>query len=164
MNKEFNLKLIPIIIGVIFLIIFIFKSTVTIESGQAGVLYKTFDGGVVTNEPPLGEGFHIVAPWNKVFVYEVRQQELSEQMQVLSSNGLEIKLDATAWFHPQYEFTGKLMVVAIFIIFILIHAGSSCISSNFRMTNFATGSSGLLSEENRHRSDNNSQVGNKFFV
>jgi len=108
MNKEFNLKLIPIIIGVIFLIIFIFKSTVTIESGQAGVLYKTFDGGVVTNEPPLGEGFHIVAPWNKVFVYEVRQQELSEQMQVLSSNGLEIKLDATAWFHPQYEFTGKL--------------------------------------------------------
>lgn len=108
MNKEFNLKLIPIIIGVIFLIIFIFKSTVTIESGQAGVLYKTFDGGVVTNEPPLGEGFHIVAPWNKVFVYEVRQQELSEQMQVLSSNGLEIKLDATAWFHPQYENTGKL--------------------------------------------------------
>ena len=108
MNKEFNLKLIPMIIGVIFLIIFIFKSTVTIESGQAGVLYKTFDGGVVTNEPPLGEGFHIVAPWNKVFVYEVRQQELSEQMQVLSSNGLEIKLDATAWFHPQYEFTGKL--------------------------------------------------------
>jgi regulator of protease activity HflC (stomatin/prohibitin superfamily) len=108
MNKEFNLKLIPMIIGIIFLIIFLFKSTVTIESGQAGVLYKTFDGGVVTTEPPLSEGFHIVAPWNKVFVYEVRQQEISEQMQVLSSNGLEIKLDATAWFHPQYENTGKL--------------------------------------------------------
>jgi regulator of protease activity HflC (stomatin/prohibitin superfamily) len=108
MNKEFNPKMIPMIIGIIVLLIFLFKSTVTIGSGEAGVLYKTFSGGVVTNEPPLGEGFHIVAPWNKVFIYEVRQQELSEQMQVLSSNGLEIKLDATAWFHPQYEFTGKL--------------------------------------------------------
>lgn len=108
MNKPFNFKLIPMIIGVIFLIIFIAKSTVTIGSGQAGVLYKTFAGGVVTDQPPLGEGFHLVAPWNDVFIYEVRQQEISEQMQVLSSNGLEIKLDATAWFHPQYENTGKL--------------------------------------------------------
>ncbi|WP_187347469.1 prohibitin family protein [Flavobacterium piscinae] len=108
MNKPFNFKLIPMIIGIIFLIIFIAKSTITIGSGQAGVLYKTFGGGVVTDESPLGEGFHLVAPWNDVFVYEVRQQELSEEMQVLSSNGLEIKLDATAWFHPQYENTGKL--------------------------------------------------------
>ena len=108
MNKEFNPKLVPMIVGIIVLLIFLFKSTVTIGSGQVGVLYKTFSGGVVTDEPPLGEGFHIVAPWNKVFIYEVRQQELSEQMQVLSSNGLEIKLDATAWFHPQYENTGKL--------------------------------------------------------
>lgn len=108
MNKEFNPRFIPIFIGIIFLLIFMYKSTTTIGSGEAGVLYKTFDGGVVTDEPPLGEGFHIVAPWNKVFIYEVRQQELAEQMQVLSSNGLEIKLDATAWFHPQYENTGKL--------------------------------------------------------
>ena len=29
-------------------------------------------------------------------------------MQVLSSNGLEIKLDASAWFQPEYESLGKL--------------------------------------------------------
>ncbi len=108
MNKEFNPKILPIIIGAVVLLIFIFKSTLTIASGQAGVLYKTFGGGVVTDQPPLGEGFHFVAPWNDVYIYEVRQQEISEAMQVLSSNGLEIKLDATAWFHPQYENTGKL--------------------------------------------------------
>ena len=72
----------------LFLVILIAKSTVTINSGEAGVLYQTFGGGVVTDEPPLGEGFHFVAPWNKVFVYEVRQQSLDEKMQVLSSNGL----------------------------------------------------------------------------
>ncbi|WP_224482765.1 prohibitin family protein [Robertkochia aurantiaca] len=99
---------IPVIIIIISLIIFVSKSTITIDSGEAGVLYKRFGGGVVTEEPPLSEGFHLVAPWNKVFVYEVRQQEVFEKMQVLSSNGLEIKLDASAWYQPEYENLGKL--------------------------------------------------------
>ena len=92
----------------IVLIIFLLKSTVTINSGEAGVLYKTFGGGVVTDQPPLGEGFHVVAPWNKVHVYEVRQQELFEKMKVLSSNGLEIQIDASAWYQPVYNDLGKL--------------------------------------------------------
>ncbi|TSE11534.1 prohibitin family protein [Aquimarina algiphila] len=98
----------PILIIIVLTIVFISKSTITIGSGEAGVLYKTFGGGVVTDEPPLGEGFHLVAPWNKVIVYEVRQQEVFEKMQVLSSNGLEIKLDASAWFQPDYAKLGLL--------------------------------------------------------
>lgn len=98
----------PVIIVAIVLIILLAKSAVTISSGQAGVLYKTFDNGVVTDEPALGEGFHLIAPWNKVFIYEVRQQELFEKMNVLSSNGLDIKLDASIWFQPQFENLGKL--------------------------------------------------------
>lgn len=107
---EFNfpktgiLTIVFIIVG----IIFISKSAITIGSGEAGVLYRTFGGGVVTDEPPLGEGFHIVAPWNKVYVYEVRQQELFERMNVLSSNGLDIKLDASIWFQPSFNDLGKL--------------------------------------------------------
>lgn len=98
----------PILIGVIFTIIVIAKSAVTIGSGEAGVLYKTFGGGVVTDEPPLGEGFHIVAPWNKVYIYEVRRQEIFEKMKVLSSNGLDIQLDASAWYKPDEANLGKL--------------------------------------------------------
>ncbi|MBT8385103.1 MAG: prohibitin family protein, partial [Bacteroidia bacterium] len=63
---------------------------------------------VVTDEPPLGEGFHVVAPWNKVYVYEVRQQELFEKMKVLSKNGLEIQIDASAWYEPVYKDLGNL--------------------------------------------------------
>lgn len=99
---------VPVVFALIVFAILISKSAVTIDSGQAGVLYKTFANGVVTDEPAMGEGFHIVAPWNKVFIYEVRQQEVFEKMQVLSSNGLEIKLDASAWFQPKREFLGKL--------------------------------------------------------
>jgi regulator of protease activity HflC (stomatin/prohibitin superfamily) len=98
----------PTIILIILAVILVSKSTVIIGSGEAGVLYKTLGDGVVTDKPPLGEGFHFVAPWNKVFIYEVRQQEVFEKMQVLSSNGLEIKLDASAWFEPKYDFLGKL--------------------------------------------------------
>ncbi len=99
---------IPAVIAVVVLIILLAKSAVTIDSGEAGVLYKTFDGGVVTDSPPLSEGFHIIAPWNKVYVYEVRQQELFEKMKVLSSNGLEIQIDASAWYEPVYKDLGNL--------------------------------------------------------
>ncbi|MCW5516719.1 prohibitin family protein [Muriicola sp. Z0-33] len=98
----------PAIFIIILLIILVSKSAVVIGSGEAGVLYKTLGDGVVTDEPPLGEGFHIVAPWNRVFVYEVRQQEVFEKMKVLSSNGLDIQLDASTWFQPKYEDLGKL--------------------------------------------------------
>ncbi|MBG42897.1 MAG: peptidase [Aequorivita sp.] len=99
---------IPVIIGIIILIIIVAKSSITIKAGEAGVLYETFGNGVVTDEPPLGEGFHIIAPWNDVIEYEVRQQELFEKMKVLSSNGLEIQIDASAWYQPVYSDLGKL--------------------------------------------------------
>ena len=56
----------PFIIGAIILVVILAKSAVTIGSGEAGVLFKTFGEGVVVDEPPMAEGFHIVAPWNKV--------------------------------------------------------------------------------------------------
>jgi len=99
---------IPLLIIITFSMLILAKSFVTIGSGEAGVLYKIFGGGVVTDEPPMGEGFHFIFPWNKVFIYEVRQQEVFEKMNVLSSNGLDIKLEASAWFQPKYEDLGKL--------------------------------------------------------
>ncbi len=87
------------LVPIIFVLIVLFsKSTITIGSGERGVLY-TLTGGVDTENPPLDEGFNVVAPWNRVFKYNVRQQELfEEKMSVLSSNGLEIKLDASVLY------------------------------------------------------------------
>ncbi len=98
----------PVVFVIILAVIFLFRSFINIGAGEAGVLWKRFGGGVVVDEPPLSEGFHIVAPWNKVYIYEVRQQEVFEKMKVLSSNGLDIQLDASAWFQPKNEFLGKL--------------------------------------------------------
>ena len=91
-----------IVLGLVLIlfIIGISKMSIVINAGEAGVLFKTLGGGVET-EKTYGEGFHIIAPWNKMIRYEVRQNELLEQMAVLSANGLEITVDLSAWYHPE---------------------------------------------------------------
>lgn len=98
----------PIIFIAIVVIIGLSKSAVTIDAGHAGVLYETLKNGVDSEKPPLGPGFHIVAPWNRVIDYETRQQEVPEAMSVLSSNGLDIKLDASVLYEPDVPNLGKL--------------------------------------------------------
>ena len=43
-----------------------------------------------------------------MFVFETRQQEISEDLNVLSSNGLEIKVDVSCWYQPTYSQLGLL--------------------------------------------------------
>lgn len=100
-------KTVLTIIGVILALFFLTKSVVTIDSGYAGVIYQPFSKGVDTKRT-YGEGFHLIAPWNTMFKYEIRQQEVFEKLAVLSSNGLEIKLEASIWCQPQYEALGLL--------------------------------------------------------
>ena len=88
--------------ALLFLIIFWSRITVTINSGEAGVMFRQFSGGVDMSQT-YDEGFHFIAPWNTMFVYEVRQQNVFEKMGVLSSNGLEITVDVTAWCQPLYD-------------------------------------------------------------
>lgn len=110
-QQELNLKkIIPIVLLVgivIFLIVSWNSMTVTINAGDGGVLFKRFGGGIDL-ENSYGEGFHFIAPWNKMFVYEMRQQEVSEEMNVLSSNGLEIFIDVSAWYQPVNGELGNL--------------------------------------------------------
>jgi len=110
-QEEINFKkVVPIaivVVVVIVLIAFGSRMTVTIEAGHAGVLFKTFGGGLET-ERTYGEGFHFIAPWNRMYVYETRQQEVAEDMNVLSSNGLEISVDVSVWYQPMYSEIGFL--------------------------------------------------------
>ncbi len=110
-QQEFSVKRIApiaiIIAVIIFIIVFWSRMTITVDAGHAGVLFKTFSGGVDTTKT-YSEGFHFLAPWNEMIVYETRQQEMAEDMNVLSSNGLEIKVDVSAWYQPSYSRIGLL--------------------------------------------------------
>ena len=77
MNQQPQLdikKLRPLIFGIIGIIFLlsIGKFWVTIPSGHAGVIYKKFAGGVDVTEAAYGQGFHLLAPWNDMHVYEIR--------------------------------------------------------------------------------------------
>jgi len=99
---------IPVLIIIIISIIAIAKSAVTIDAGHAAVLYQTLGKGVDSDAQALGPGFHLIAPWNRVIDYETRLQEVPEEMSVLSSNGLDIKLDASVQYMPDVNNLGKL--------------------------------------------------------
>lgn len=102
-----TLRIIALVVVAIFLVIAAFRISVTVKAGQAGILFKPFGGGIDTKKT-YNEGFHIVAPWNEMIVYEVRQQEIQEKMAVLSSNGLEITVEVSCWYQPSFENLAKL--------------------------------------------------------
>ncbi len=80
---------------------------VTIQPGHKGIIFRPFGQGLVKDNI-YGQGFHIVAPWNKMYVYDVRIQEAFESMEVLSRNGLGIKVDLSFRFSPVQDKIGYL--------------------------------------------------------
>ena len=96
-----------VIIAVVAIVLFS-KSTVTIGPGEGGVIFETLGDGINTDKT-YGEGFHIVLPWNKMIVRKVRQQSVSDEMNVLSVNGLEVKVSGTVWYEPEFKNLGSLI-------------------------------------------------------
>lgn len=96
-----------VFIGIVFMLILSNATFLTIEAGQRGVLFKRFSGGL-DKENLYEPGFHIVAPWNTMYVYDVREKQLEEEMEVLSSNGLTISVDVTVRVNPDYTRIGSL--------------------------------------------------------
>ena len=78
---------------------------VRIDSGQAGVLWKMFGG---TQPEVFGEGLQIVAPWNRMYVYSVRRQDVKERLHILASNGLSVELESSVRFRPDPVKLAKL--------------------------------------------------------
>jgi prohibitin 1 len=91
------------------MVILIFSNAtfLTINAGERGVLFKRFAGGL-DKDKIYQSGFHVIAPWNTMYVYIVREQQLEEEMNVLSSNGLNIAVDVTVRVHPKFDKIGEL--------------------------------------------------------
>jgi len=109
-QMEFNFPKGGIFIGVIVVAVIILfsKSTITIGPGEGGVIFESLGSGINTDKT-YGEGFHIVAPWNRMIVRKVRQQSISDEMNVLSVNGLEVKVNGTIWYEPEFSNLGLLI-------------------------------------------------------
>ena len=51
----------------------------------------------------MAKDFTSMLPWNKMIVRKVRQQSISDEMNVLSVNGLEVKVNGTIWYEPEFR-------------------------------------------------------------
>lgn len=69
-----------------------------IDSGEAGVLWRAIGGTQMAKV--YGEGFHVVAPWNKMYVYNVKVMDLKEDMDIVTSNGLTVHSEMSIRFRP----------------------------------------------------------------
>ena len=94
-------------IALMFLLISGGKMFYTVDPGEKGIIFKTFGEGL-DKETVYGQGFHVIAPWNKFFIYNVKIQEDYEAMEVLSKNGLSINIDLSFRFNPVMSEVGHL--------------------------------------------------------
>ncbi|RJE78154.1 peptidase [Pseudoalteromonas sp. MSK9-3] len=99
--------LVTILVLAFLLLYFWSRIFITIKAGEGGVLYKRFDGGTVV-ETLYGEGFHIVLPWNVMAVYNLRVQTQKHTLNVLTEDGLNVKINMAIRYHPDREMVGVL--------------------------------------------------------
>ncbi len=100
-----NIKISYIIAGVVALVLLLIfgnRMFLIIDAGERGVIFRPYTSGL-DRENIYGEGFHVVAPWNRMYVYNVREQQREETMDVLDKSGLYINMDVTVRFNPSFH-------------------------------------------------------------
>lgn len=107
MNKKAVTAITFFVAGIILLLVIASSTFLTIDAGERGVLFRPFSGGLEKGHI-YQPGFHVVAPWNTMYIYEVREAQVEESLEVLSSNGLTIKVEITVRVNPTYDKIGDL--------------------------------------------------------
>ncbi|MBP7654119.1 prohibitin family protein [Candidatus Dependentiae bacterium] len=110
--KKFLFRHIRNLVIILFLLILVFavfynRIVINIYSGQAGVLWKRFGGGTVVDQV-YGEGIHFISPLNKMNVYNLRFQIINDYIDVLTVNGLTVRVNFAIRFHPNKYLLGLL--------------------------------------------------------
>lgn len=105
-------KVSPIILGILFagvVLLFIFSSRVfhIVQPGERAVIFKPYTIGLDVDNIK-SEGLAIIAPWNQLITYMVKEQTREETMDVLDKNSMSINMDITVRFNPIYDKIGFL--------------------------------------------------------
>ena len=116
MNKKRLVRL-GVFAAIIVVVVVIFSSAtfVTIQPGERGVIFRPLTSGL-DKDNIYDEGLHIIAPWNTLKVYDVREQKVAFSkeesnygiLDVLDKNGLTIEVEVTIRFYPNYGKIGYI--------------------------------------------------------
>ncbi len=70
----------------------------TVQPGQRGLFWHPFTEGLSTE--PIKDGFYWRAPWNDVYLYDVRWQSFTESIDALSADDLQVLIKAAVILRP----------------------------------------------------------------
>ena len=81
---------------------------ITVPAGHAGVMWWRFFGGTEVTAPPKEEGVHMIFPWDKLILYDVRLQEKTTDFAVVANDGLSIRVTASIRWKARPKRLGRL--------------------------------------------------------
>lgn len=97
--RQNALPLISTFLLLLLVVIFFFDRTViSIQSGQRGVLWRWLGAGTVI-DTAYPEGVHVILPFNKMFIYNIRKQQFSDSIDVLTVDGLTVRVKYTVRYY-----------------------------------------------------------------
>lgn len=102
MAKKTTILIAVLGVALILLLNFGRKMFNIIEPGERGVIFRPYTTGL-DKGAPLRDGFHVVAPWNKLIIYNIKEQPADEKLEVLDKNGLTITLNISVRFNPFHK-------------------------------------------------------------
>ena len=105
--KRAQYVIVSVVAIVVLLLIFGSQMFYVLKPGERAVIFKKFGGGL-DKDNIYTPGFQVIAPWNDLIRYDVREQKSEEPMDVLDKGGLSISVDVTIIFNPFYEKIGYL--------------------------------------------------------
>ncbi|MEI7673314.1 MAG: prohibitin family protein [Deltaproteobacteria bacterium] len=98
-TRRHVLSLISLGLLVCLVLVFFFdRIVISIHPGELGVLWRQLGAGTVI-DTVYHEGMHIILPFNKMYVYNVRRQQLSDSIDVLTLDGLTVRVKYTARYY-----------------------------------------------------------------
>jgi prohibitin 2 len=125
--EENKVVLIILAFGFLFLVAIFWQSIfVVIGPGEGGVLYRLFFGGTeieshmttdkegaevehyVRVSDYYKEGLHVIFPWDTMYIYNLRLQQVPDSFFVLSKDGLAIRVEVSIRFRPEKARLGLL--------------------------------------------------------
>ncbi|HEV3065394.1 MAG TPA: SPFH domain-containing protein, partial [Chthoniobacterales bacterium] len=84
----------------VFLIIVLWPTIfVNIQSGHAGVYFSLLFGGTDTKSV-RGEGFQLKFPWDTIYDYDIRLQQVPYEFSVISGDGLQLQIRVSVRCRP----------------------------------------------------------------
>ncbi|MEX2455551.1 MAG: prohibitin family protein [Rhodospirillaceae bacterium] len=110
-SRRWRMQIYGLLLLILFGIGLIFlwsRVVITIRSGQAGVIYHWVSG---TNLDRLyGEGLHLIWPWDRMHIYDVRLQTREREYTMLTQGGLPVKLLVAVRYRPDISMLPLLHV------------------------------------------------------